>query len=88
MRAVEEYNKYRAPEAEAQLIRVEGEEFAVRLRGPFCHTCGFYDYIDDLLMELRGAGVDAEVVEVVEEAPEGATVVFRARRAPPQSSSS
>ncbi|MEM0233673.1 MAG: hypothetical protein QXD66_00125 [Candidatus Nezhaarchaeales archaeon] len=76
-KVVEKYNKYRAPEVEARILRIEEEEFIVKFGGSFCYTCGFYDYIDDFLIELRDAGIDAEIKEIVEEIPEGVTVTFK-----------
>lgn len=76
-KVVEEYNKYRSPEVEARLIHVKDYEFIVKFEGSFCYTCGFYDYIDDFLIELRDAGIDAEIKEVIEEIPVGVVVVFK-----------
>ncbi len=77
-KAVEEYNKYRAPEAEVKVLRLDGEELVAEFGGSFCYTCGFYDYIDDFLIELRDLGIVAEVKEVVEELPK-VVVVFKLR---------
>lgn len=77
---MEEYNKYRSPEVEARLIHVGNEEFTVKFGGSFCYTCGFYDYIDDFLIELRDAGIDAEIKEIIEEMPEGVVVMFKVKK--------
>lgn len=76
-KAVEEYNKYRAPEVEVKVLRFDGEELTAHFGGSFCYTCGFYDYIDDFLIELRDLGVVAEIKEIIEDLPRGAVVVFR-----------
>ena len=76
-KAVEEYNKYRAPEAEVKVLRLDGEELTVLFEGSFCYTCGFYDYIDDFLVELKDLGIVAEIKEIIEDLPRGAVVVFK-----------
>jgi len=76
-KAVEEYNKYRAPEVEVRVLRFDGEELTAEFGGSLCYTCGFYDYIDDFVIELRDLGVVAEVKEVVEDLPRGVVVVFK-----------
>ena len=75
-KAVKLYNRYRSPEATAEVVSVGGREFRVRFTGPFCRTCGFYDYFDDFKYELEDLGVRVSIVEVVEEV-DGATVTFR-----------
>jgi hypothetical protein len=62
--AIEEYNKYHAPEAVAKLIEAGGGHAAIALSGPFCRTCGLYDYFDDLRLELQKK-VD-EKVKIIE----------------------
>jgi len=47
------FNKYMGPEAFANLIDAEDGKIKVRLSGPFCRTCGVYDYFDDLKTELE-----------------------------------
>ncbi|MEM4576200.1 MAG: hypothetical protein QW701_01915 [Candidatus Nezhaarchaeales archaeon] len=78
-KVVKEYNKYRAPEVEAQVLHVKEGKIVVKFGGSFCYTCGFYDYIDDLLIELRDAGINAEVKEVIECIPDGVIVVFEVK---------
>jgi len=76
-KAVEEYNKYKAPEVEVKILRLDGEELTAQFGGSFCYTCGFYDYIDDFLIELRDLGVVAEIKEIIEDLPRGVVVVFK-----------
>jgi hypothetical protein len=78
-RAVEEYNRYRAPEVEARVLRFDGEKLTVEFGGSFCYTCGFYDYFDDFAMELRDLGIAAEIEEVFEDLPRSVVVVFKLR---------
>jgi len=51
--AVEEFNKYRSPEAVARLIEFDERHVKIELSGPFCRSCGLYDYFDDLKIELE-----------------------------------
>ncbi len=75
-RAIEEYNRYHAPEAEAKLVEARGDTIVVEFRGSFCTTCGFYDYFDDLVYVLEDHGVRT-YVEEVRETGEGAVVTYR-----------
>ncbi len=51
--AVRRFNELRSPEATAELVYMEDDFIVVRFSGPFCYTCGLYDYFDDLAWELR-----------------------------------
>jgi len=73
--AVREYNRYRSPEVAARLIELRGSRFRVEFTGPFCRTCGFYDYFDDFRYVLLDLGVKSRVAGV-EEVDEGAVVEF------------
>jgi hypothetical protein len=53
VRAFTEFNKWHGSEAVAKLVKVEGPSIVVELSGPFCRTCGLYDYFDDLKLELE-----------------------------------
>ena len=77
-KAVEEYNKYHAPEAVVCVLKVNDNSFLVEFRGPFCYTCGFYDYFDDLKYILLDLGLKVEVV-AVKEISEGAVVEYKLR---------
>jgi len=39
-RAEELYNRYRAPEAVAKVLTIDGDKLVVQFTGSFCHTCG------------------------------------------------
>lgn len=66
--AVEEYNHFRRPEAEAEIAELKGEEFTVIFKGPFCRSCGIYDYFEDLIYTLkRKGGIDSEILDLAEE---------------------
>ena len=53
VRALTEFNKWHGSEAVAELVKLEGPSIVVELSGPFCRTCGLYDYFDDLKLELE-----------------------------------
>ncbi len=76
--ALEEYNRYRAPEAVAKLEALEGNRARVRFTGTFCRTCGAYDWYEDLVWILRDYGVEAEV-ETVETTLTGGWMTLRIR---------
>lgn len=74
-RAVKEYNKYRSPEANARIVSTGKESFKIEFTGPYCRTCGFYDYFEDLVYVLKDFGVETRIDEV-EETDSGAIVSF------------
>ncbi|MBO3803690.1 MAG: hypothetical protein JTT11_07480 [Candidatus Brockarchaeota archaeon] len=58
--AIERYNRYRSPEATAKLVEAKEGGFTVDFSGPFCGSCGAYDYFEDLVYELKeAAGLEA-----------------------------
>ena len=65
-KAIEEYNKYRSPEATARLERIEGDVVVIRFEGPFCATCGINDWVEDMVFVMRDLGAEAELLEVIE----------------------
>ncbi len=65
-RAVELYNRYRAPEAVAEILEVGKDTVKVVFRGSFCETCGIRDWVEDFAYVLQDLGVDAELVEYIE----------------------
>lgn len=76
--AVEEFNRYHGAEARAELVEVDEDGFTVRFKGYMCLTCGFYDYFEDLALEVHDrALIKARPVEVSEEEPSTALVRFR-----------
>ena len=65
-KSIELYNRYRAPEAEARIVKVDGEVVVVEFRGPFCETCGVNDWVEDYKYVLEDVGVEARLEEVIE----------------------
>lgn len=60
-----EYNKYREPEAKAEILSINEEENEVLIKivGSFCRTCGVDDWIDDFRYVLEDLGAKAEISE-------------------------
>ncbi len=86
-KAIEVYNRYRAPESVARLVRIDGDTVVVRFDGSFCRTCGINDWVEDFKFVLEDLGAEAELVEVIEpEDPfsdeDWRIGVFRVRRVP------
>jgi len=65
-RAVEEYNRYRSPEATVKLVKIENDEIVFKFTGPFCMTCGTTDWIEDMKFVLEDHGVNSRIVKVEE----------------------
>ena len=75
--ALPEFNRIRVPEVEATIKEVHEDGFTVFFSGSFCHTCGYYDYFEDLLyLLLDDYGLKTEIVEINQE-NEGDYVRFR-----------
>jgi predicted GNAT family acetyltransferase len=49
---IEKFNRYHSPEATAEYVRHEKNRVVVKFYGPFCHSCGVYDYFEDLLQDV------------------------------------
>jgi len=74
-KAVKEFNKFRSPEAVAQLLSLNDESFRIEFTGPFCLACGFYDYFDDFKIFLEEIGSKADISQI-KETKNGAIVTF------------
>lgn len=51
--AINDYNKYRSPEAKATLVEMGSGKLTVDFEGSFCRTCGVTDYFEDFIYELK-----------------------------------
>ncbi len=80
LKAVERYNRYRAPEAIAEIIDYKGGDLIIRFKGSFCFTCGVNDWIEDLKYVLEDHGVNAEIIEIVEESNTSRVARFRIKK--------
>ncbi len=74
---INKFNRYRSPEAIAKLVNVRSNEIRVKISGPFCISCGLYDYFDDLRIELKESiGSNLEIRDVKEETKDSFLVCF------------
>ena len=63
-----EFNRIRTREVEAKVVEHFDGGFKVFFSGSFCHTCGYYDYFEDLLyLLLDDYGVETEIIKVTQE---------------------
>ena len=65
-RVIGEFNRLHGSEAQAKILRVEGDDVIIEFSGSFCTTCGLYDYFDDIKWEALDFGLEIEPVEVLE----------------------
>ncbi len=81
-KSIQLYNKYRSPEAIAQLIELSDEEIKIKLSGTYCVTCGLYDWIEDLEYVLEDNGIRTEIYKIIE--PRGyygdRVIVFKVKK--------
>jgi len=81
LKAVDEYNKYRSPEARARLIRIREDKLTIDFEGTFCQTCGVYDYLEDFIYELQNfVDMSIEILNFKEYAPGEIRVEYRLKR--------
>lgn len=61
--AAKVYNEKRSPEAVLDIVNVDDGSslITVRIKGPFCRTCGVEDWIIDYQYELKEKGVEAKI---------------------------
>ena len=52
-RAILLYNRYRSPEAVANVVMVTSEVVTLSITGSFCYSCGVLDYVEDFIHELK-----------------------------------
>ncbi|MCD6592439.1 MAG: hypothetical protein J7K78_05450 [Thaumarchaeota archaeon] len=80
--AIERYNRYRSPEASARLVKAEGDRVIVEFSGSFCRSCGVYDWLEDLVYELKEVdpGYEARLIAWSEVAEERIVAEFEVKR--------
>jgi len=78
---INEYNRYRSPEANARLVSIGKRSFEFEFSGTFCYTCGLYDYFDDLKILLEKVGLKTKISKVGE-TDEGFVVRFEIAEQP------
>jgi len=59
-KAVHEFNRYHSPEAKAEITGYDRETITLLMTGPFCDTCGAYDYLEDIAHETK---IEVKVAE-------------------------
>jgi predicted Zn-ribbon and HTH transcriptional regulator len=75
-KGVDEFNKYKSPEAIASIVDINNE-IKIKMSGPFCRSCGFQDYFDDLKIELESStGLNLDIVGINEVNEESYIVKF------------
>ncbi len=65
-KALDEYNRYRGVEARAKLIFIDKDVMTLEFRGSFCETCGYYDWIEDMIYILEEYSIESEIIEIRE----------------------
>ncbi|MEM2929554.1 MAG: hypothetical protein QW797_01640 [Thermoproteota archaeon] len=81
LKAVDEYNKYRSPEAKARLIKIREDGLIIDFEGTFCQTCGVYDYLEDFIYELqRFVDMSTEILNFKQYEPGKIRVEYRLKR--------
>ncbi len=75
-KAIELFNRFRSPEANAKLISKDDEYVEVKFYGHMCLTCGYYDYFEDFRYEALDLGVEL-VIDEVRDYGDHAIVRFR-----------
>ncbi|MEM2954974.1 MAG: hypothetical protein QW625_03450 [Candidatus Nanoarchaeia archaeon] len=61
---IDEFNKYRSPEADAKLISIKNNIIIISFSGPFCFTCGYQDYFDDFRIILMDFGIKTKIEKI------------------------
>ncbi len=74
-KAVSKYNKFRSSEVIAKILSVDEKLFEIEFNGPFCRTCGFYDYFEDMKVLLEDFALRVKITRI-KEIFEGAVVRF------------
>jgi hypothetical protein len=70
-KTVEEYNRYRSPEAVARIVRADDDGFTLEFSGPFCQSCGVHDYFEDMIFELERLSSMRASLQEIQEIEEG-----------------
>ncbi len=78
--AIEDYNRYRSPEATAEIIDYRDKELTIRFIGSFCFTCGINDWIEDLKYVLEDHDIEAEITEIIEDGETSRVAKFHVKK--------
>jgi hypothetical protein len=86
LEAIQQYNKYRTNIVKAELKHFDEDKISIRFKGPFCQTCGYHDYFDDLQVLFEDDfDIKTKIVNI-ESREEGDVVEFEITRLPSQDS--
>ena len=75
-RVLDEFNVYRAPEAQATLVSMEGDRVTVQISGTACRNCSFEEHAVDLAFYLEDHFGSTFQILKRETTPEGEVVVY------------
>jgi hypothetical protein len=80
LRAITVYNRFRSPEATAELVELTEDTLIVDFEGSFCATCGTYDWLEDLIYEAETyANLKLEIASFENHGPETIRVRYSIR---------
>ncbi len=80
-----EYNKFRSPEVTAKLIRFNDRKLILQFEGSFCNTCGFHDYFEDFIYEMkRLRNVELRIEQIKENGFQKFVVIYSTNNLSPQ----
>jgi hypothetical protein len=48
-----EYNRFRSPEVTVKFLNFQDGKLILEFEGTFCNTCGFHDYFEDFIYEMK-----------------------------------
>jgi len=65
-KAVEEFNRLRGSEPQAEIIEAKDDEAVIEFKGSFCKTCGLFDYFGDIKWKAIEFGLQAGSLEILE----------------------
>ncbi len=65
-KGIELYNRFRKPEAEAELVEIREGKAVLVFKGSFCATCGVLDWIRDFCYVLEDLGAECSLERVAE----------------------
>lgn len=65
-KVIDQYNRFRSPEARARLLDINGNIVKILFEGSFCLTCGVRDWVEDMVYVFEDFGVEAELLEYLE----------------------
>lgn len=61
--AVRKFNRYRSPEAKAEILEISKDRALVKITGVFRFSCCVFDYFEDIAIEAKAKVVDYREVE-------------------------